>query len=228
MCQAVRQRRQQRRRCTVHWGNRRNGQYGCQGNSHRNNHLVGSTTKEDAETAPRLFAALHHFHLLSNNKDIYPHDGCGGGHRCCRDGRDAVLTNGMFLHVVDALARSTNPKQVHLADALLRQLISLCMGRRDSNCQAPSLGNVGGARLLWNKRRPLPERPPSRRCDVPEENIRHVPPIGRRQKLWHESISAVIKMPSPNKVSSSVTLAVSSILLREKIFFILAIIAFMS
>ncbi|KAL3802257.1 hypothetical protein ACHAW5_007977 [Stephanodiscus triporus] len=36
----------------------------------------------------------------------------------------------MYSHVVDALARSTNPEHVRLADALLRQFVSLCVGRR--------------------------------------------------------------------------------------------------
>ena len=101
------------------WGNRRNGQYSCWGNGCRNNHLVRSTAEDDAEMALQLFASIHHFHLCANNKDIYRHDGCGGSRRRRRDGRDAVLVNGMYLHVVDTLARSTTPEHLHLVNALV-------------------------------------------------------------------------------------------------------------
>ena len=39
----------------------------------------------------------------------------------------------MYSHVVDALARSTNPKHLHLADALLRQFVLLCVGCHNGN-----------------------------------------------------------------------------------------------
>jgi hypothetical protein len=106
-------------------GNRRDRQYGRQGNGRRNNHLIRSTTMDDAKMALRLFAAIHHFHLFANNKDIYCHDSCGGGRRRPRDGRDAVLANGMYLHVVDTLARSTTPEHLHLANALMAVHLAL-------------------------------------------------------------------------------------------------------
>jgi len=61
-----------------------------------------STLEADAGMALSLFTALHHFH--------------------CK--YDRVLTNGMYSHVVDALAKG-NLDQISKADALLRQFISL-------------------------------------------------------------------------------------------------------
>ena len=70
--------------------------------------------------AMRLFVALHHLHiLLLANDDDDDDDG----------GNEAVLTNGMYSHVVDALAKSPNVLHAVAADALLRQFMSLHVGR---------------------------------------------------------------------------------------------------
>ena len=92
-----------------------------------------STIEDDAGMALRLFAALHHFHLLANdaNDDDDDDDDDDGKNEI------AVLTNGMYSHVVDALAKSPNVEHVVAADALLRQFVSLYVGRRRG-------GGVGG------------------------------------------------------------------------------------
>jgi len=73
--------------------------------SNRGKQYQQSTLEEDADMALRLFTSLHHFH--------------------CKESGSAVLTNGMYSHVIDALAKSPNLHHVSKADALLRQFISL-------------------------------------------------------------------------------------------------------
>jgi pentatricopeptide repeat protein len=91
-----------------------------------------STIEDDAAKALRLFAALHHFHLLANDANDDDDDDDDGKNE------GAVLTNGMYSHVVDALAKSPNVEHVIAADALLRQFVSLCVGRRRGG------GSAGG------------------------------------------------------------------------------------
>ncbi|KAL3807421.1 hypothetical protein ACHAXA_011552 [Cyclostephanos tholiformis] len=124
--------RRRRRDGVIRRGGRRSGD--------RGGGISPSTTSEDdATTALRLFAALHHFHFLRR-------DHLGDGNDDDANARyDCVLlTNGMYSHVVDALARSTNVDHVRVADALIRQFVSMYLSRLDDGYNV-AFGRTRGA-----------------------------------------------------------------------------------
>jgi len=94
--------------------------------------------EDDADTALRLFAAQHHFHLLLANTanddgddDDDDDDNDDDDYRRVQRGNGAAgLTNGMCFHLMDALTKSPSIERVIEVDALLWQFVSLHVGRR--------------------------------------------------------------------------------------------------
>ena len=80
-----------------------------------------SQAEEDAETASKLFEALR---------------------------RGGALTNGMYSHVIDALARGA-PGQVVRADVLLREFVALHVARESGGAGGPTAASFAPA-IRWH------------------------------------------------------------------------------
>ena len=99
------------------WANRNNNN-----NNHNNNHNMKKNQnmnnkpsqsatqqhEEDAAMAHRLFAALEHINSCLDERS-----------------NDAILSNGMLSHVIDALAKSPRMEHIQLADTYLRKFMEL-------------------------------------------------------------------------------------------------------
>jgi len=102
------------------------------GGGNKANNSSSSTLEADAETALRLFVALHDFHFssYSNNNNNDNNDN-NSTNVSSSSSSTLVLTNGMYSHVIDALAKSPNLDHIVMADVLLRQFILLYINRVD-------------------------------------------------------------------------------------------------
>ncbi len=95
------------------WANRNNSNTKKMNQNMNNNHHRPSQSatqqhEEDAAMAHRLFAALEHIHSCLDDRS-----------------NDAILSNGMLSHVIDALAKSPRMEDIQLADTYLRKFIEL-------------------------------------------------------------------------------------------------------
>ena len=103
------------------------------GGNKANNSSRSSTLEDDAETALRLFMALHDFHFSSSATNNNNNNNSTNINMDTNNNNIAsttiVLTNGMYSHVIDALAKSPHLYRIVLSDILLRQFIILYINR---------------------------------------------------------------------------------------------------
>jgi pentatricopeptide repeat protein len=97
------------------WANRNNNSnnhkkknQNMNNNHHRPSQSATQQHEEDAAIAHRLFAALEHINSCLDERS-----------------NDAILSNGMLSHVIDALAKSPRMEHIQLADTYLRKFMEL-------------------------------------------------------------------------------------------------------
>ena len=108
-----------------------------QHDSQYNKHCLG--LESNANIALQLFNTLCYFHQLENGTNNSNNN--RSSNRNSRNNINLVLTNGMYSHIIDALAKSTNNvKHVQLADMLLQQhFISLYIANVYHNLDVDTL-----------------------------------------------------------------------------------------